>query len=347
MSDGGSETGFRDRALDGWRGLAITGVLFDHFITSEVINVGRFGVELFFVLSGRLMADILFVRHTPLWHFFPRRVARIYPTLFCFATTIWLISLVVYNLGITPQAYLSAITLTANYVSIFWRRTLDYDHLWSLCIEEHMYILLGIIAAVTRRNGASPARIIAVLAGVAMVVGAVQTWGWHFSYKQAYWRSDVRGASILIGALAFLLLRDAARRPAWLNHPASPICFALMAGLLNVNVVPDPIKYTVGTMCLATGLVTLGQAAPWWNRIFGSRLLVGMGIVSYSIYVWQEPFGEIEDRWVRFATLPLVFGCGLLSFYLVEQPARRALNRLFAPGPSRAAGPELSTPRAG
>jgi peptidoglycan/LPS O-acetylase OafA/YrhL len=47
--------------LDGWRGLAIICVLAGHFLFIKSFNLGPFGVELFFVLSGRLMADILFV----------------------------------------------------------------------------------------------------------------------------------------------------------------------------------------------------------------------------------------------------------------------------------------------
>ena len=347
MSDGGRETGRRDLALDGWRGLAISGVLFDHFITSKGINIGRFGVELFFVLSGRLMAEILFVRGTPLLHFFPRRVARIYPTLFCFTTLLFLISVFVHDLDISWPAYLSAVTLTANYVSIFWQRTYDYDHLWSLCVEEHMYILLGVIAAVTRRTGGSPIRIIAALAALAMITGAVQTWGWHFNYKQAYWRSDVRGASILIGALAYLLLREPAARPGWLNQALAPVGLVAAAILLNINVVPDPVKYTIGTICLAIGLVTLPQAAPWWRRMFQSNVLVAIGTVSYSIYIWQEPFGEIDDKLIRLATLPLAILCGLASFYLIEGPARRGLNRLLAPGPRVPPAPDLPAPGPG
>ena len=110
---------------------------------------------------------------------------------------------------------------------------------------------------------------------------------------------------------------------------------------------PDPVKYSLGTLCLATGLVTLRQAAPWWQRLFAWRPLTMVGVVSYSIYVWQEPFGEIDDRLIRLACLPLAVVCGLLSYRFVEQPARRALNRLWAPGPRAPVGPEASAPGLG
>src|SRR5215468_5050609 len=67
--------------LDGWRGAAIGSLLVGHFTPLPGIDFGRVGVELFFVLSGRLMADILFVRNFALPAFFRRRISRIWPAL--------------------------------------------------------------------------------------------------------------------------------------------------------------------------------------------------------------------------------------------------------------------------
>ena len=67
--------------LDGWRGLSITLVLIGHFFPVPGINLGVLGVEFFFVLSGRLMAEILFIERYPLKKFFKRRFSRIYPAL--------------------------------------------------------------------------------------------------------------------------------------------------------------------------------------------------------------------------------------------------------------------------
>jgi|GEM_PF-3598329 peptidoglycan/LPS O-acetylase OafA/YrhL len=99
--------------LDGWRGCAVLAVLIAHFGSTKGINLGRFGVELFFALSGRLMAEILFVRATPLSSFFPRRISRVYPALFVLASALLLTSGA--NADPTFSQYLSAITFTANY----------------------------------------------------------------------------------------------------------------------------------------------------------------------------------------------------------------------------------------
>ena len=75
--------------LDGWRGLAVLLVFVGHFITTWGVNYGRLGVELFFVLSGRLMAEILFERELDLGKFYWRRFSRVFPALLVFATVIY------------------------------------------------------------------------------------------------------------------------------------------------------------------------------------------------------------------------------------------------------------------
>ena len=71
--------------LDGWRGLAVSLVLLGHFGLDDVLpGTSVLGVDFFFVLSGRLMAEILFVQRSPLPTFFFRRFSRIYPGLLVF-----------------------------------------------------------------------------------------------------------------------------------------------------------------------------------------------------------------------------------------------------------------------
>jgi peptidoglycan/LPS O-acetylase OafA/YrhL len=68
--------------LDGWRGFAILCVLEAHFVgffESFRFDFGRFGIDVFFSLSGMLMAGILFEQRMPLGLFYRRRISRILP----------------------------------------------------------------------------------------------------------------------------------------------------------------------------------------------------------------------------------------------------------------------------
>lgn len=323
------QTGGRELVLDGWRGLALLGVLVDHFLSREILNLGRFGVEFFFVLSGRLMAEILFIRRARLGEFFFRRFSRIYPVLFVFAACLYLLSRVFPDIQITTAAFSSVLTLTENYFSVLSMRTPDYDHIWSLCIEQHAYLILGLIAWVCRSRGWSPLHILTALILLAIVDGMISTWVFHLKYNKMFWRTDVRGASILMGAAVYLVLHDPARRPAFLRGASVPLVAGAAALLLNLNVVPDPIKYSLGTALLALSLATIEQAPAAVLAVLSSRALVAIGVVSYSLYVWQEPFAEIEDWTRRLLSLPLALAVGIASFFIVERPARRLLNRLW------------------
>lgn len=319
--------------LDGWRGCAILLVLVGHFATTRGINLGRFGVELFFVLSGRLMAEILFVRATPLTTFFVRRASRIYPALICFVLAM---SILVVATGDHRQLYgcLAAVTLTYNYYHLWFEEVPNVDHIWSLCVEEHSYILLGVVALLWHRFGFPLLPVLAALAALACLNGLVSTLIGG-TYTDVYWRSDVRGASILLGAAAYLKFGrgDPTRdRPSW-----QPALLLLLGLLLNVNAVPDPIKYSLGTALLAAAVASITLAPAALRAGLASTPLLLFGAWSYSIYLWQQPFYVLHEmmggRISKALVLPAIT-LGIASLVLIERPMRGYLNRLF----DRAAG---------
>jgi peptidoglycan/LPS O-acetylase OafA/YrhL len=313
--------------LDGWRGCAVLSVLLAHFGTTHLINLGRFGVELFFVLSGRLMAEILFERETPLSRFFPRRFSRVYPALFVFlcllfATAAWR------GGDPTLAQYLGAVTFTANYAQFWTGRSAVLDHIWSLCIEEHMYVLLGLIAFVNRRRRLPVVAICAGLAAIAIGIGVVQTVA-GYGYYDVYWRTDVRGASLLLGVIAYMIFNE--QPPARLSWTWTPLLFGALALILNMNAVPDPVKYSLGTALLALSLVLMPRAPAFALRMLEHPLLMRVGIWSYSIYLWQQPLAKFDGSlWLRPIHLAVAIILALISFHGIEQPARRLLNRLAA-----------------
>jgi peptidoglycan/LPS O-acetylase OafA/YrhL len=311
--------------LDGWRGVALLGVLIDHFFIKRGINLGRLGVELFFVLSGRLMAEILFVRAAPLANFYARRVSRIYPALAVLAASVTLVAAAAGLAEPTFGQFLSTVTLTANYARLWIGGATALDHAWSLCIEEHMYILLGLVALAWRRWRFPLVPVLAAIAALLMVNGAVET-AMGLSYETVYWRSDARGASILVGALAYLLLHREV--PAALSGRWMPIALGLIGFALSFKAVPDPVKYSLGTMCLAASLVLMERAPALALGILEHPLLMRIGIWSYSIYLWQQPFFWLakDEEIPRWWLLPVAIVAGIASFYAIEQPARRWLN---------------------
>jgi peptidoglycan/LPS O-acetylase OafA/YrhL len=187
--------------LDGWRGIAILAVLAGHFLQIRGINLGRAGVELFFVLSGRLMCQILFIKGTTLVDFYRRRASRIYPALLFFVTAYVLYTVLVEHQRLSANAVAGTLLFYTNYLSALYHEQIpSLAHVWSLAIEEHSYVLLSLLTVMFRRTRRYALPVITALAAIACLNGAWQTYALHLDYYQVYWRSDVRVASILMSA---------------------------------------------------------------------------------------------------------------------------------------------------
>ena len=164
--------------LDGWRGLAIAFVLFGHFGPNS--NYSAFGVEIFFVLSGRLMAQLLFEDQLAFATFFQRRAARILPALLCFVTLVYASAKLLPNPVTYGQMglgdYLACIFFYANYWDVYTPHHLApiVQQIWSLSVEEHCYAFLALVAFLTRRTSRQAMLVIGGTALLMMLAGAWQ-----------------------------------------------------------------------------------------------------------------------------------------------------------------------------
>ncbi|TGT42368.1 acyltransferase [Mesorhizobium sp. M8A.F.Ca.ET.165.01.1.1] len=312
--------------LDGWRGLSIALVLIGHFFPIPGINLGVLGVEFFFVLSGRLMAEILFIERYPLKKFFKRRFSRIYPALLVFVV-LAMVALSGTFIGFKWKAAVTALTFSYNYAGILLNRAGALDHIWSLCIEEHAYIILAAISAiVASRSRVVP--LLLVLAALAMANGAASYWFLHMDYETTYWRTDVHIASILLSA-AICLLKADGKLPSLLKGPYVAVAAAAGAVFLFMDAVPTPIHYLVAVPLLAIAVNALDFSTRFLSGWLSSLPMTTLGLWSYSLYLWQQPFYKfVYDQGTNpWPMLAGVFACALCSYYLIERPAREWLNR--------------------
>ncbi|MCZ8547691.1 acyltransferase [Mesorhizobium qingshengii] len=312
--------------LDGWRGLSIALVLIGHFFPVPGINLGVLGVEFFFVLSGRLMAEILFIERYPLKKFFKRRFARIYPALLVFVI-VAMIALSGTFIAFKWKAALTALTFTYNYAGILVTRAGALDHIWSLCVEEHAYVILALISAlVSRRNRVIP--LLVTLALLAMANGAISYWVFDLDYETTYWRTDVHIASILLSASICLLKADG-RLPAVLMGTHVALAATVGAVVLFLDPVPTPIHYLLAVPLLALAVNVLDFNTGYLTGLLSSSPMTMLGLWSYSLYLWQQPFYKFvyEQGSNPWPMLAGAFACALCSYYVIERPAREWLNR--------------------
>jgi len=268
---GAAEHPRRLAVLDGWRGISILSILACHFVPlgpkSWDLNqaAGPFGMAIFFTLSGFLITSNL-LRNDDVRVFFIRRACRILPLAFLYFA-------VVLTWQRKPLAdYVAYYFFQINYRTEFI--TPLTSPLWSLCIEVHFYLFIGLLVATCGRRG------FWVLPVLALALTAIRIAGAHRYSIQTHLRVD----EILAGATVAL------------SHAAPA-----RASLRRVVAAPHPLVWMfVFVFCchqrggdlayfrpyVAAGMVACTlwrQGAP--PRILLSRSLKYVAEISYALYV--------------------------------------------------------------
>jgi peptidoglycan/LPS O-acetylase OafA/YrhL len=313
--------------LDGWRGLAIALLLVGHFLPVPGINLGRLGVHLFFVLSGLLMARILFVKPVPLGLFYKRRIARVFPSVWVFLLAI----IAGFGLLGRPTSWsesFAAATFMNNYFTGKpAAAVMPFGHIWSLSVEEHSYVILSLVALAVRARWVRAAPVVGGLA-LCCAVTAVAYWATYKGEQLGFdrWlRTEVAGYGIFVSSFILLCLKG--RMPVRLP-------WALFGALVAIGVgahwwsMPLPVTAVVGVGAFALAINLLPAAPPLLQAALSLRPLRQLGIWSFSIYIWQQPFYlYLKHGW---ASAGLALATGIAGYYLLERPARSWLNRTWS-----------------
>lgn len=321
--------------LDGWRGLAILLVLVSHFLLGAG---GELGVALFFVLSGYLVSGMLFQRETGLGTFFWRRATRILPTFW-----LYLAVMAAYTTTLQPAPYpiplremLATLTFLRTYLPVgesIWSAHWPIGHVWSLNVEEHAYLVLGLIAVLVRASG------VKWLLRAALVgcVGASCVCIFYYSRTPPGAGSPwmLRSECAALGMLASAWIHTT--RPlstfSWVRNGHWSIApLALVAGLLcYVPGAPYLAAPGLAPLLLALAVNYLDCAPALLLRLLSLPFLRWCGMCSFSLYMWQQPFYKAIALYglPRPVALALALLVGTAAFYFFEQPLRRYLNRVW------------------
>ena len=178
-----------------------------HFFSVAVIEVARMGVDIFFALSGMLMANILFIKRVPLSTFYKRRISRILPVFFLIVSLIYLSSYI-FNLSEEQKNYFYTLFFLRSYLPAkpsIWNTGLPIGHLWSLNAEEHLYMLLSVLTlnSIFRKREYIP---LFLLGGGSIVLFYI-----YSKYPSMVWKSnfymhtEVVAAHLLLSSGYFLI----------------------------------------------------------------------------------------------------------------------------------------------
>lgn len=333
-----SEKSKRIEYLDGWRAAAICSVLVSHFSRGWGGWLGDFGVELFFALSGLLMAQILFVRGAALGPFMIRRMTRVYPAMAVFVLAMGTASFLGTKAHLIPPAmqlslmqFVAALGFSTNYYFAATGQHSVLGHTWSLGVELFCYALLAFIALIFGRDARRIIPILLAISVVSMIFGAWLMQQANFGWESVYWRTDARMGSIILPAAALLFIRER-KLPKW----TMPVTVAAAAIIFYHS---GPImKHTIGTVLVALSICSLESTYSVIKHALSNRVLTGIGMISYSLYLWQQPFWKAAAKgpaWMSAAALVPALVAASVSYFLVEKPVREWLDRRLLPGSAR------------
>lgn len=323
----------RVRVWDGWRGIAIALVLCGHFYDFPSLHEDRMGVDVFFGLSGMLMSIILIEKRMSLRDFYIRRFSRIFPALFFLVLVLFAFAAAMGH-EIHPAELPASLFFVRTYfpqTPHIWETQTSTAHLWSLNVEEHAYVLMSVVAllivSVTRTA------IVLLCVGLGSICFALfyYTHNTVDGFEILSIRTESASSFIFLSA-GYGLLK---RRAGWTLPIAAVITLILIAPLCYAYATPLWLRFTLAPVVLAIAVNHLEDLTGFIRTLLSNPLLCWLGTCSYSIYLWQQVFFEwhwaLPGGLLAGLVLSVVAGAG--SFYLLENPCRRYINRRWSAKP--------------
>jgi peptidoglycan/LPS O-acetylase OafA/YrhL len=332
--------------IDGLRAIAVLSVLLCDAGIGFFAG-GFLGVDVFFVISGYLICNLIIEQLTKkqfsFARFYERRVRRLFPALFLVTLVSFVIARqwMLYNdFRQFSQSIVAVYTLMPN--MFFWDQVGYFTtiadlqpllHTWSLGIEEQFYLMFPLLLVATRLRLHSGLPI--VLFTLLLVSGVIAGIMWQPSAdtSSAFYLLPSRFWEFLAGAVLALPMISANRADTPVATLASVLgLLGIVLGVLaNTPNNSSPGLYMAFTVVATSVLLYFTHPGKLVYIVLCGRPLITIGLASYSIYLWHQPvfvfarirFGEaVSHTLFSWALMLLVVFLGWLTWRFVEQPFR-------------------------
>lgn len=335
------------REIDGLRAVAVLPVILFHAGFS-LFSGGFVGVDVFFVISGYLITSILIAElqqdDFSIARFYERRARRILPALFFVM------------LACLPFAYMwmvpsqlkdfstSMVATVLSLSNFYFLSQVDYFtpdaefqpllHTWSLAVEEQYYLLFPLMLLAMRKCKIRTIKFFTVFLVLLSLIFA--EWAWRENAARSFFFTLSRFWEIGVGSICAFLTFDKKQRSSNVLSIAglALIVFSIFAYSEST---PFPSVYTLLPVLGAALIILFGAEGTLVARMLSLRAFVGIGLISYSAYLWHQPlfaFARLrsltEPSHVLMTSLALAaLLLAWATWYWIERPFRKLENPLL------------------
>ncbi|MFK7698791.1 acyltransferase family protein [Pseudomonas caspiana] len=335
------------REIDGLRAIAVIPVILFHAGFSFFCG-GFVGVDIFFVISGYLISSIIYQDlkqgRFSFVDFYERRSRRILPALYFV-----LLSTVPFSIAWLQASdlkdyfeSLSAVSVFSSNI-LFWSESGYFDtaaelkpllHTWSLAVEEQYYLLAPLLIYCIWRSRKSLYVAFSLLLFLSLI-GA--EWASAQSPSAGFFLLPTRAWELLIGGLCAVYLSSPNQRGVSMRwREAGALLGLILIGVATFTFskdTPFPGLYAL-VPTLGAALIILCAENTIVGRLLAAKYLVGVGLISYSAYLWHQPlFSFARHRSMNEPSQAVFIGFIGLSMFLaylswryVEAPFRARGN---------------------
>lgn len=328
------------KEIDGLRAVAVLPVIFFH-AGFPAFSGGFVGVDVFFVISGYLITGILLEEmdqgRFSILRFYERRARRILPALFtvvlfCFPFAwAWMPP---DQLRDFAKSVVAVVLFSSNV--LFWQESGYFDtvaelkpllHTWSLAVEEQFYIVFPLFLLAVARFGRVV--LLGAILFIALISLLLSEWASRYAPSGNFFLAPTRAWELLAGSTCAIIQMSSSRRPAnWLS--VAGLALILFSIFYYDERTPFPSAYALVPVFGTVLVLLYGSGSTWTARMLSQPLLVGIGLISYSAYLWHQPlfafarlspFDTSDTLMLALSLCSLALG--FLSWKYVETPFRR------------------------
>lgn len=323
-------------SLDGLRAFSIALVCIGHIAGTvgapdfllPLHSLGNFGVKIFFVISGFLITYLLLLEREKMGHInlrqlYIRRTLRLFPAFYFFVLCMFIAHMLGW-IELWPGDLFHAATYTMNF---HHERSWWLNHTWSLAVEEQFYLLWPLLLVFMGHKKSYTISIVVIF--VVPLIRALMWYQFDASPSAMTREFQAVADALATGCILAYIYKHNIPIPAWFRRMwfyLIPFSMFIIPAIM-IKLYP-PLFYIIGqsfvnicAACIIWRYMTVRTGLPF--IFLNWRPIIWLGGLSYSLYLWQEPF---LNSWVQnwYAQWPvnivLSFGFALLSYYAVEQP---------------------------